>query len=82
MRAPSKVLGAAEDARKTDKKIGKAVKAATLANKANKAKKDAEQCANEKGGVYTLQDKKGKVMKTGRSNDLPRRKTELARDPK
>jgi RHS repeat-associated protein len=37
--------------------------------------------ANAVGGTYVLKDKTGKVVRTGRSNDLARRRREHARDP-
>lgn len=45
------------------------------------AAKAFHQVDNAKGGVYALFDDAGKVVRTGRSNDLVRRAAEHARDP-
>ena len=37
--------------------------------------------AEARGGTYLLRDAEGKVVRTGRSNDLLRREAEHARDP-
>jgi hypothetical protein len=59
----------------------KPLKAANLAGDAIKNAKKIEKALEAKGGTYVLKDVEGKVVRTGRTNDLVRREGEHARDP-
>lgn len=53
-------------------------RASTSSNSLRRATKAGPE---PRGGVYTLRDEAGGVARTGRSNDLARRRGEHARDP-